>query len=437
MYIKDTRGFTKKINSAVCIYTCGPTIYNNHHIGNLRVCHTSSMLARYSEAIYGDYSYNMNFTDIGHLDCYGNDKVIDCLKKNDKHVYYKYIYKYAYNYVREIKENHMSVPSFHNASDYIDEYMKHIDILVDKNLVIYMEDGIYIDINKINIDTNYLMHKGSRIKNFCIWRLSKNGLFESKYGLGTPGWHIECFAILDTINKKQKCDVHIGGIDLSDIHHNCEIIHNYCCYESYNICELFIHVGSVCINNKKISKSDYDEDNNKILNHISPFSLNYLYTLNHYRSNINISLDKILYANKVYSRIANKLIDYMNSINLYEIQDIQKFIKKYINISLVNIDTQFIQKSRLSNDLNTFGFIEKIISYIVYGDIKSFAIYDYIICLNFIPYFFNRIDKVIKNIYLYNKVNYYRRKKMYNKSDDIINLMNMYTYKKNDYVYMY
>ena len=231
----------------VGLYTCGPTVYDFAHIGNLRTYIFEDILRRALE--YNGYKVKhiMNITDVGHLTGdrdMGEDKLEKGAKREGKTAW-EIAKFYTKAFLEDMKKLNIKVPPdkyMPKATDYIKEQIKLIKILEKKGYTYKTSDGIYYDTVKFK-QYNKLSHKdletlkeGARVEknvekknptDFALWKFSPKGAqrhmeWDSPWGVGFPGWHIECSAMSAALLKDQ-LDIHCGGIDHIDVHHTNEI----------------------------------------------------------------------------------------------------------------------------------------------------------------------------------------------------------------------
>ena len=236
----------KSINKdMVGLYRCGPTVYDFAHIGNLRSYLFSDLLKRV--LIYNNYKVFdiINITDVGHLTGdmdMGDDKVEKKAKLEKKSAWEIADY-FTKSFKEDISSLNILEPSLYcKVTDYIDEQIELIKILEAKGYTYQISDGIYFDSSKVK-DYNKLskialdkLKEGARVEkneekrnptDFALWKFSPKNTkrqmeWNSPWGIGFPGWHIECSAIsLKYLNDK--LDIHVGGIDHINVHHSNEI----------------------------------------------------------------------------------------------------------------------------------------------------------------------------------------------------------------------
>lgn len=229
----------------VGMYTCGPTVYNYAHIGNLRTFIFEDILKR--TLVYNGFTVNhiMNITDVGHLTGdrdMGEDKIEkESIKEN------KSAYDIAEFYTEKFKEDlinlNIAFPNiFCKATDNIKEQISMIEILEKKGFTYTTSDGVYFDTSKVE-DYNKLSHQkidflkeGARVEknaekknptDFALWKFSPLNVkrqmeWQSPWGIGFPGWHIECSA-MSVKYLGEHFDIHCGAVDAVNLHHTNEI----------------------------------------------------------------------------------------------------------------------------------------------------------------------------------------------------------------------
>ncbi|QQR65137.1 cysteine--tRNA ligase [Candidatus Kaiserbacteria bacterium] len=259
----------------VTMYSCGPTVYDHIHIGNLRSFLLTDLIKRV--CIYNGYKVKnvINFTDFGHLtddaDA-GEDKMMKALKREGKPISLTAMREVADTYMQSFKDDNdafrnLRPTKYTPASDYVSEQIRLIRTLYEKGYAYETSDGVYFDITKFpkygvlgKINLNDLQ-SGSRVAvnsekrhpaDFALWKKGLLG-WESTWGKGFPGWHIECTAMIFSTLGKQ-VDIHTGGEDLMYTHHNGEIAQAESVtgkpYVAY-----WLHNAHLKINDTKIAKS--------------------------------------------------------------------------------------------------------------------------------------------------------------------------------------
>ena len=231
--------------SEIGLYTCGPTVYNYAHIGNLRSYIFEDILKRVLK--YNDYNVRhiMNITDVGHLTGdmdMGEDKLEKGAKREGKTAW-EIAKFYEEAFIDDLKKLNIEMPDkWTRATEYIDEQIDLIKILEEKGYAYKISDGVYYDTSKFK-NYNKLSHldietlrEGARVEkneekknptDFALWKFSPKDKkrqmeWKSPWGIGFPGWAIECSA-MSMAELGEQLDIHCGGIDHINVHHTNEI----------------------------------------------------------------------------------------------------------------------------------------------------------------------------------------------------------------------
>lgn len=299
----------------VKMYSCGPTVYDYAHIGNLRSYIFSDVLKR--TLLRNGYlvKHTINFTDFGHLTDDGDegeDKMMKGLKREGLPVSLEGMKelgdKYIQAFVDDIEELRIMPPTnWARASDYIGKQISLVKMLDDKGFTYETSDGVYFDITrfpsygrlgKINLEK---LKSGARVEvntekrhpaDFAVWKKSELG-WQSRFGTGFPGWHIECSAMaLATLGKQ--IDIHTGGIDHIATHHNAEIAQSEAA-TGKPFSKYWMHNAFITIDNTKIAKS---LGNSITMRHLRDRGFtgdDYRYWLltAHYRSPVNFTFEAL------------------------------------------------------------------------------------------------------------------------------------------------
>ena len=308
------------------IYTCGPTVYDHSHIGHARASITWDFIVRFLR--YADYKviWTRNITDI-------DDKIIN--KANDLNLHPDKVSRiYSYSFHEDMQALNIDWPDFEpTATQHISNMINFIGELIKNNSAYQIENDIYFSIQSFE---NYGQLKGQTISelekgfgriepnpkkkhplDFALWKgiKSENDYgFESPWGKGRPGWHLECSAMNYAIYKTN-LDIHGGGDDLAFPHHENEIAQSES-FSKTKFAKYWLHNGMILVNGKKMSKSEgnfitiKDALKNTNGNAIRFFMLN-----SHYRMPVNYTEEGITAAQNGINRIAEALSDFINSTN--------------------------------------------------------------------------------------------------------------------------
>jgi len=340
----------------VGIYSCGPTVYWKQHIGNLKAYLFSDLLRRTLE--FNDYKTKqvINVTDVGHLTSdadEGEDKMEKAAAKEGKTA--KEVADYYFNlFLEDLEKLNISKPDIWcRATEHIKEQIALIKKLEEKGYTYKTSDGIYFDTSKfknysklakLNIEG---LEAGKRIDlkekrnktDFALWKFSdKPGVrqqeWNSPWGLGFPGWHIECSA-MSMRYLGETIDIHTGGIDHIPIHHTNEIAQSECA-TGKKFVNYWMHENFLTFKGEKVSKSkgglftisELEEQG------FDPLVYRYFILTGSYRKPLDFSLELLKTAQISYSRLKNILS---------ELEDDKTLNKKYLG--------EF--KKEINDDLNT------------------------------------------------------------------------------------
>lgn len=317
----------------VKIYTCGPTVYHYAHIGNLRAYVFADILRR--SFVYAGYkvSYVINITDVGHLVGDGNDgedKMEKGAAREGKSVW-DIAQMYTEAFLGDV--DLLNIPrleyQFAKATDNIPEQIELIKKLEEKGFTYKISDGVYFDTSKFahyadlaKLDIEGLK-SGARVEenkekknitDFALWKFSPTAEkrqmeWESPWGVGFPGWHIECSAMAMKYLGNH-FDIHTGGIDLIPVHHTNEIAQSESATGEHYV-NYWMHVNFL---NDKISKMSKSLGNFLTLQSLiekgySPLAYRYFLLTAHYRSEITFSFEALDASVNAYNKLVNFCVE--------------------------------------------------------------------------------------------------------------------------------
>lgn len=317
----------------VNMYTCGPTVYHFAHIGNLRTYIMEDVLERTLRYLGYNVKRCMNITDVGHLSSdsdTGNDKMVTAAQKEHKTVleiakYYTDIFFEDFKKLNIIKPEIVSP-----ATENIDEYIKIIQKLLDTGYAYEAGGNVYFDTSKLKQyyvltnhtedelldgvrDTVEVDNNKKNKADFVLWFTkskfdSQDLKWESPFGLGYPGWHIECSGISIKYLGEQ-LDIHCGGVDNIFPHHTNEIAQSesFLCHPW---CKYWFHVEHLNDESGKMSKSKGKTltVNTLIENGYNPLSYRFLCLQSHYRKQLTFSYSSLDGAENAYKKLKNKVL---------------------------------------------------------------------------------------------------------------------------------
>ena len=322
---REKEEFTPLKPDIVTMYSCGPTVYNHMHVGNLRAYLLPDLLHRL--LLTNGYKVNqtINFTDFGHLTDdadSGEDKMVKGMKREGFPITLEAMREFAETYIQSFKEDttafgNLPPSQYTRASDYIKQQIKLIETLEQKGYTYETSDGVYFDISKFpnygvlgNIDLEKLK-AGARVEineekhhpaDFALWKKGDLG-WQSRWGQGFPGWHIECAAMAFATLGKQ-IDVHTGGVDLMYTHHNGEIAEAECA-TGKTFVNYWLHNEHVTLKDEKLAKSTGNTLRLKDLEKegYSPLTYRYWLLTSHYRTKVDFTFEALAGAKQAHSRL--------------------------------------------------------------------------------------------------------------------------------------
>ncbi|MBV6477332.1 MAG: Cysteine--tRNA ligase [Ignavibacteria bacterium] len=322
----------------VSMYSCGPTVYNYMHIGNLRTFFFEDILLRVLKYDGFNVKYVMNITDIGHLvsdSDEGEDKMEQSAKESGKKVseiagYYTDVFK------RDVDLLNVIPPLYYpKPTEYIDEQIAMIKCLEEKGFTYVTSDGVYYDTSKFpdygkmaRLDIKGLQ-EGARIEyseekknitDFALWKFSpKNekrlSEWNSPWGIGFPGWHIECSAMSKALLGNH-IDIHCGGIDHIPVHHTNEIAQSEAC-NGEKFVNYWLHGEFLDMGNEKMSKSlgNFITMQTLIDKGYSPMDYRYFLLMAHYRKKLKFTFEALDAAASGYKNLSQRILKLKTEID--------------------------------------------------------------------------------------------------------------------------
>lgn len=294
--------FEPLVPGKVSMYVCGPTVYDNAHLGHGRSAVAFDVIRRYLIYKYGaeNVTYATNYTDI-------DDKMI---KRADEEGIT--VAELAAKVIPEYEADYgalgvMKADIQPKATEYIEAMVEIVQCLDEKGCTYVIEgDGVYFDVTKfeeygkLSGNTLEALQAGSRVEvkdgkrnpqDFVLWKFKKEGepSWPAPWGEGRPGWHIECSAMTWKC-LGEKFDIHGGGLDLTFPHHECEIAQSEGCFGSGTFAKYWMHNGFINVDNEKMSKSLGNFFTLKdIFEKYDPRVVRFFFLQTHYRKPINFA----------------------------------------------------------------------------------------------------------------------------------------------------
>lgn len=330
---RNKEEFTPIMPTKVYMYTCGPTVYNYAHLGNMRTYIFEDILKRV--ILYNGYlvKHVMNITDVGHLTGdrdMGEDKLEKESKKENKKT--KNIAKfYTKAFKEDLKNLNIIYPNiFCKATDNIKEQIKMIETLEKKGYTYKTDDGIYFDTSKVE-DYTKLSHQniedlweGARVEindnkrnptDFALWKFSPKDIkrqmeWKSPWGVGFPGWHIECSA-MSLRYLGSHFDIHCGGVDFINLHHTNELAQTEAVTGIKPWVNYWVHGEFLNLNGgEKMAKSsgNFLTIKSEFINKkINPLVFRYASFNVHYRKQMEWTEEILSSANNGFNNLINKV----------------------------------------------------------------------------------------------------------------------------------
>ncbi len=330
----------------VGMYVCGPTVYSNVHLGNVRTFMSFDVIFRYFLHLGYKVRYVRNITDAGHLENdaeVGEDRIAKKARLEQLEPM-EIVQRYTVDFHSILKQFNFLPPSIEpTATGHIIEQIEIIKTIIDKGIGYVSNGSVYFDVVKFNETNHYGKLSGRNIEDmlantrdldgqtdkrnpqdFALWKKAEPQhimRWPSPWSDGFPGWHLECTA-MSTKYLGNHFDIHGGGMDLKFPHHECEIAQNEACTGQSPV-NYWMHANMLTLNGKKMAKSTGNHilpaeilsGDNTILS--KPFSASvarFFMLQAHYRSILDFSDDAIVAAEKGYNRLM-EAIESLKQIN--------------------------------------------------------------------------------------------------------------------------
>ncbi len=332
----------------VGLYVCGPTVYNDVHLGNVRTFSSFDMIYRYLVFCGYKVRYVRNITDAGHLTNDRGEGVnrMESQAKLERLEPMEIVQKYTVGFHEICTLFNMKSPTIEpTATGHIIEQIEMIETLMEKGFAYEKNGSVYFDVNAFNETYTYGELSGRNIdeliagyrdldgqdekKNsidFALWKAATPAhimQWRSPWGMGFPGWHLEC-SVMSTKYLGKEFDIHGGGMDLKFPHHECEIAQNVGACGTAPV-RYWMHTNMLNFNGQKMSKSlgnsilpiEFITGNHPLLDKAySPMVLRFLFLQSHYSSELDINIKGLQDAEKGLKRLmeARSIIKNLNAL---------------------------------------------------------------------------------------------------------------------------
>jgi len=358
----------------VGMYVCGPTVYSDVHLGNVRTFMSFDMMYRYLLYLGYKVRYVRNITDVGHLLDDGEDRIskgarIDQLEPMEV------VQKYTNGFHRIMDLFNTHKPSIEpRATQHILEQIEMVQAIMDNGYGYEVEGSVYFDTLKFNekyktygqlsgrIIDDLLSESRDNLKNqgekrhpsdFAIWmKAAPEHLMKwnSPWSEGFPGWHLEC-SVMSTKYLGETFDIHGGGNDLKFPHHENEIAQNISSCGCAP-CKYWLHTNMLLMNGRKMSKSDDNTitpeelisgDSVHVSQAYSPMVVKFFMLQSHYSSTLDLTDEALLAADKGYKRLMEslKVLESLSAINAIESGPLDSEILDLMDMFLTNMSDDF------------------------------------------------------------------------------------------------
>lgn len=332
--------FTPIHEGYVGMYVCGPTVYNNVHLGNVRTFLTFDVLYRYFKHLGYKVRYVRNITDVGHLvgDGDAGEDKIGRMAKLEQIEPMEVVQRYTNDFHLVLEQFNFLPPSIEpTATGHLIEQIEAVKTLIEKGLAYESNGSVYFDINKYNeTGGDYGVLSGRILEDllnetreldgqaekrnpldFAIWKKAAPEhimQWPSPWGMGFPGWHLECTCMSTKYLGKQ-FDIHGGGMDLKFPHHECEIAQGKGLTGESPV-RYWMHSNMLTVNGQKMSKSlgnsflpaELFAGSHPLLEQAySPMTVRFFMLQSQYRSTLDFSNDALKASQKAYRRLVNGL----------------------------------------------------------------------------------------------------------------------------------
>ena len=323
----------------VGMYVCGPTVYSNVHLGNVRTFMSFDVIYRYLKHLGYKVRYVRNITDVGHIvdDVDDGEDKIGRMARLEKVEPMEIVQRYTVDFHTILHQLNFLPPSIEpTATGHIIEQIEIIKQIITNGFAYETNGSVYFDVVKFNETNHYGKLSGRNIddmiantrdldgqsdkknpQDFALWKKAEPEhimRWPSPWSDGFPGWHLECTA-MSTKYLGNQFDIHGGGMDLKFPHHECEIAQNEAC-TGHSPVTYWMHANMLTLNGKKMSKSTgnnilpgelFTGENSILSKAFAPSVVRFFMLQAHYRSVLDFSNDAILASEKGFNRLMEAL----------------------------------------------------------------------------------------------------------------------------------
>ena len=373
----------------VGMYVCGPTVYSNVHLGNVRTFMSFDVIFRYLKHLGYKVRFVRNITDAGHLENdadVGEDRIAKKARLEEIEPM-EVVQRYTVDFHNILNKFNFLPPSIEpTATGHIIEQIEITKNILDKGLAYEINGSVYFDVLKYNENKPYgilskrnvedLMHNSRELdgqsdkknpQDFALWKKAEPQhimRWPSPWSDGFPGWHLECTA-MSTKYLGEHFDIHGGGMDLKFPHHECEIAQAEACYDQAPV-NYWMHANMLIMNGKKMAKSTgnfilpteiFSGENSHITKAFSPSVARFFMLQAHYRSILDFTNNGLLASEKGFYR----LMDAINTLEELRASNTSTFnIKEWQQKCYDAMNDDFNTPTLIANLFEAVKFINQI-----------------------------------------------------------------------------
>ena len=383
--------FTPILKDHVGMYVCGPTVYSNVHLGNIRTFTSFDVIYRYLTHLGYKVRYVRNITDVGHLENdedQGEDRISKKARLENLEPM-EVVQRYTNDFHEKLRKFNLVSPNIEPvATGHLIEQIELIKSLINKGFAYEVNGSVYFDVVKYNTTNNYgilskrkiedLIHNTRSLEgqsdkknpqDFALWKKAEPKhimKWDSPWSKGFPGWHLECTAM----SKKylgDNFDIHGGGMDLKFPHHECEIAQSNACFGT-NAANYWMHANMLTLNGQKMSKSTgnnilpdeiFSNGSPLLSKTFSESSVKFFMLQAHYRSVLDLSDDALLASEKGFNKIIDA-INILENFNGFSDNTTEFDIEKWVKDCYDAMNDDFNTPILIANIFEAVKFINKI-----------------------------------------------------------------------------
>ena len=373
----------------VGLYVCGPTVYSNVHLGNCRSFISFDVVARYLRFIDYKVRYVRNITDVGHLvdDADQGEDKISKKARLEQLEPMEIVQEYTVDFHKVLEQFNNIPPNIEpTATGHIIEQIELVQKIIDKGFAYEANGSVYFDVEKYNETHPYGELSGRKIEDlisntrtldgqtekrapldFALWKNASDEhlmKWPSPWGLGFPGWHVECSA-MSTKYLGEQFDIHGGGMDLKFPHHECEIAQGTSA-SGLSPVKYWLHGNMLTLDGKKMSKSTgnsilpeelFSGDNTFMEKAFDPMVVRFFMMQAHYRSTLDFTSEALVAAEKGY----NKLMEAVSLLEKLEASAESSLdVNELINSFYAAMDDDFNAPILVANLFEAVKFINSV-----------------------------------------------------------------------------